>query len=383
MANISRDSFDESKAYDKVILQQGMPVTDYDINEMQDIQRTKLKNIVSELFGDGAIADGYKIVKTAALTVQITAGTIYLKGYRVRLANNTSTTIPSANGTYKVYLAVSEQEIDSVADPSIKHVKLSLEPTRRIKIVADVLVGASVPVDTATFKYYELATVVVSSANITTVTDSRSIKVTFEGAGFSVKGGATLGDDASDIIDIQGTIKNTSSNNGGKVQVDDHLNVTGDFTVAGKVTSAGIVVQTGKLYEVSRLPLYGVAGDLQYQSDATAFEDVTNTLYGLFDIGTANSALPAIPSGATRKYKLRIAYASSGGTVTIRLVSGATTKDFNLPSVVTALDGSRIYTETAEFTQANIAGDWKVQAKITSGNTMAVMWVELIAYDVY
>lgn len=390
MANISRDSFLESKRYDKVILQQGVPLTDYDFNESQDIQRFKLRRVVQELFGDGALGNGFKVVQAATpnQTVIITAGVIYVGGMRVALDANTTFNMPAAptSGTRKdyVYAEVTEQEIDKTMDPDITHPKLvGLEPTRRVKISVTFKSGASVPVDTSTTKYYGLAEVTratndnaISNAEIK---DLRAVKATFEGEGFAVKGNVVLGDALSDIIDIQGTVKNTVTD---KVVIDANVEIKKNLEVLGTFKSTGAMVQTGKLNEVARRPLFGIAGDIQYQSDARAWEDVTPNLYNLFE----TFSMPAAPSGATRKYKLLVAYSAAHTAAVspeIRLINGSTVlMSETLPLISGATDGSRRYVMTAEFTPSVTSGSVKVQAQIPNGE-MAIYYVELIAYDVY
>jgi hypothetical protein len=170
MANISRDSFDASKNFDKVIFQQGQPQTDYDLNEAQDITRNRIKNIINELIGSGSINDGWKITGTGASNdFTVKAGTIYKNGYRVSLAADSTASAlglalstPVSNRTDRVYLDVYEVELDAAADPSMVHPALlekGIEPTWRIKIMTDLKVaeGGEVPADTTTHFYFYLA----------------------------------------------------------------------------------------------------------------------------------------------------------------------------------------------------------------------------------
>lgn len=259
MANISIDTFVESKGYDKVILQQGVPITDYDWNEAQDIQRFKIRRIVKELFGDGAIGDGFKVMPTspASSSVLVKSGTLYVDGYRVRMNTDATLPLPASptSGTRKdiVYAEITEQEVDSIIDPDIKHPKLeSVEPTRRIKISVNLKVGTSVPADTETVKHYGLAEVNrsagVSTISAANIVDLRSVKATFEGEGFEVRGNVTLGDAENDIINIRGAIKNTSSTFGGAVYVDDALKISGDVNGLGKGFFAGDLRTDGLLF---------------------------------------------------------------------------------------------------------------------------------------
>lgn len=152
MANISRDSHQPSKNYDKVILQQGEPVTDYDFNETQDIIRTKIRNIVTELMGNGVAGTSHWEVTPNVNDndFDISSGTVYSSGWRIDLTSDTTAidegltlTTPTSNRTDVVYLDIYEIEIDSTEDPNIRHTKLDgtgIEPTRRIKIVGDLKV---------------------------------------------------------------------------------------------------------------------------------------------------------------------------------------------------------------------------------------------------
>ena len=87
---VSRDIFDESKKYDKVITGSGVPVVDADLNAAQEIQRIKLKRIVKDAIGDGypTGSTGFKIEESATDTTNnfvIKSGDFYLDGWRVYL----------------------------------------------------------------------------------------------------------------------------------------------------------------------------------------------------------------------------------------------------------------------------------------------------------
>jgi hypothetical protein len=186
LANISRNSFVESKRYDKVILQQGVPITDYDFNEAQDIQRFKLRRSIKELLGNGAIGNGFKVTPQPApnKTVVVKSGSLYAEGYRIVQDADVTLTVPNPSTgtkTYQIYVEVTEVEVDSTTDPDIVHPKLSIEPTRRIKVLSSVTIGETVPINTQTHYYYGIAEVTVASGftaiSSSNIKDKRHIKV--------------------------------------------------------------------------------------------------------------------------------------------------------------------------------------------------------------
>lgn len=59
---ISRDSFNESKQYVGVHLQQGRPILDADWNEGQDIMATLTRRAAEDAIGDGVVNDGFEIL---------------------------------------------------------------------------------------------------------------------------------------------------------------------------------------------------------------------------------------------------------------------------------------------------------------------------------
>jgi hypothetical protein len=64
MGNFSRNTFDASKHYVGVRIQQGVPLVDADWNEMEDVRRAELRNLVRWSVGDGIPMgnDGFRIV---------------------------------------------------------------------------------------------------------------------------------------------------------------------------------------------------------------------------------------------------------------------------------------------------------------------------------
>lgn len=71
--NVSRDSFDISKLYQSIRLQQGVPIVDSDWNEESDVQNINLQLAVQQLLGNGRypavvndITPGYQIEESVA-----------------------------------------------------------------------------------------------------------------------------------------------------------------------------------------------------------------------------------------------------------------------------------------------------------------------------
>lgn len=232
MANISRNSFNETALYDKVIQQQGMPYTDYDYNELQDIQRVKLRRIVQELLGDG-ILTGFQVnptTPTASMAVTVSSGTAYVNGYRV-LSSSLQTFNVTAPGsgtrTDAVYLDISEVEINSTQDPNIKASQLTIEPTRRTKLQVNIVYAPGVsaaPVNTVTDSYYLLALVSVSTGQVTIVTGNITDKRLMKSNG----------------------APGTTTNIGGNLSVNGTSLFTGDVTLMGNMNlQSGSLVSNG------------------------------------------------------------------------------------------------------------------------------------------
>jgi hypothetical protein len=198
MANISRDTFDSTKHYRKIILQQGVPWVDADFNESQDSQVFYLRKMIIDCIGNGTPDDGFKIVENSILhggtgdlnnKFLIQLGSYYIDGYcglfesgqeyttqadwstwdgagepspQVPFTSTPPSIAPPAVGTRddKIILCIWENEIDGVEDPNIIEPTLLVECSRRLKVMCFIYVTpGSVPVSNETHKYAHLATI--------------------------------------------------------------------------------------------------------------------------------------------------------------------------------------------------------------------------------
>jgi hypothetical protein len=168
-----------------------------------------------------------------------------------------------------------------------------------------------------------------------------------------VGGNSTLGDASTDVTTVNGTLK----------------------------VQNGSIQEIGAYEEVHRRPIYGIAGDLQFQTDSTTFDTITD----YYDLSTY--ALPTVQTGATRYYRLYVVFsdditstqATAGQKGTIR-IAGATNKDLDLPTTWGSANGRRDWF-SGYFTDLP-TGNGNLQAKLaTTGNNLGIRWVELVAYD--
>lgn len=190
---ISRDSFDSQKHYDKVVFQTGKPLVDAELNELQDIERSKMRKVVANALV-GSPNNGFKIVGTgAANNFTIKAGDLFAKGFvcakeaDVAYVAQTdfsppSLSTPVGNRTDIVYLHIFEAEINSAADNNLIDPTLGIETAirKRLRFCVKVAEGGSLPADDATNWYYQLAVLNrTATANIDAgmVTESRTLIV--------------------------------------------------------------------------------------------------------------------------------------------------------------------------------------------------------------
>jgi len=139
MADVTQNTFDETKKYVKTIFQRGRNVLDSELNELQDDARVNFYREMQVVFGTDLVVKSAVSFAITGGTNQITiaAGIGSAYGYIISQAspiNVTGLTTPGGARTDCVWLSISESEIDSVADPAIATAALG-ETTRRSKLV--------------------------------------------------------------------------------------------------------------------------------------------------------------------------------------------------------------------------------------------------------
>jgi len=165
--------------------------------------------------------------------------------------------------------------------------------------------------------------------------------------------------------------------------------------VGGGLTINGTLKDIGKYEMVHRRPLYGIAGDLQFQTDSTVWE-VLDHHYDLFGY-----ALPAPKEGAARYYRLYAVYSDNitgtedNGTVKPRMKlrnssDNSTTFEWAMPFTGGTVDERR--DQYSPYFQTSNTGNHYIEMKIQNdlstynnpeGREIGLEYLELIAYDVY
>jgi len=139
MGDFSRDTFDPTKNYNKVLAQQNHALLDAEYNELQDIIKHRNKNITKSIFGTGAIGDGYLVKSTGVNnTIRIKSGMFINQGDYVHLLEDytlSGLTTPAIGGVRidVVYADYYNEEIDSSADTNLKDPVLNVETCIRYK----------------------------------------------------------------------------------------------------------------------------------------------------------------------------------------------------------------------------------------------------------
>jgi hypothetical protein len=166
MSSFSRNTYDESKRYVSVRLQQGAPIIDADWNEADDIRRNELRSIARNFAGDGVPAgnDGFRLLATQGSNDFVIqggdgtaagAGRILVAGQELRLESNrlysaqtlhnpalaaawgvpalSPLTTPTTTRTDCVYLEVWEREVDVREDASLVNPALAIESCVRLR----------------------------------------------------------------------------------------------------------------------------------------------------------------------------------------------------------------------------------------------------------
>lgn len=152
MAEITKNSFVEANKHTKVIVQRGKDVCDFEMNELQDIQRVLVYRALQKGFSGlasqeaGSNDDGYLIVGTGATNqTTVKAGWVFAEGIPINLASDaTLTGFTDADVIDPridvVYLAVSEVE---VVDPA--QVPQLGETTKRLRLTPVLAIEEGTP----------------------------------------------------------------------------------------------------------------------------------------------------------------------------------------------------------------------------------------------
>jgi hypothetical protein len=170
-ADISRDTFDVEKNYDKLLFQQGRPLLDAELNELQDIDRAKFVDVVQSAIGNGPSGEGLRVVENVDLAdanatinkVRIHRGVFYHEGTIIRLHDDfvlSGLTTPVANRDDIIYALTCFLEVDSTDDPNIKDLSIGVETARRIQISVQFFIAegsSSIPNPPAGCKAFPLA----------------------------------------------------------------------------------------------------------------------------------------------------------------------------------------------------------------------------------
>jgi hypothetical protein len=210
--------------------------------------------------------------------------------------------------------------------------------------------------------------------------------------------------DASGNVTVRGnlnvsgsTVQLSTQNINGDMAVTGNLSVSGNtvlgdattdtITMNGIVTlaSGSVLKQVGVYNEVMRFPVFGIGGDLQFQTDSTTYDNIIDHYW---TFSSTNSCLPAVASGASRYYKLLISYGDNGasGTSTLNLVQNGTSTAITtvtLPNVFGDAVGS-VRTFLSPAFQTSYTNHTTFQAKRdTAVGSLVIKYIEVIAYDVY
>jgi len=158
MADISKNSFDPTKDYRKVIYQRDRPVLDFELNESQDIQRFQQEWLVRHANGDFYLGDGFLVhpVDSPELRgnrVVVRHGSVVHMGRRVPLDadytigddDSPLTTPVGEDREDIVYVKYFEEEVTSVDDPDIVDPEFGQETAIRLKVRALVKVEEGGP----------------------------------------------------------------------------------------------------------------------------------------------------------------------------------------------------------------------------------------------
>lgn len=209
---------------------------------------------------------------------------------------------------------------------------------------------------------------------------------------------ATDGDYARFVVngdfEVTGsTIQKQTQSIEGDMNISGNLNTDGDTilgdslddqtTVSGDLRVEGALRQIGQLSEVMRVPLFGNAGHVQFETDEL---EPRNVIRSYYTVSPTRSAVPAPAEGATRWYKLLVTYGTQGensdGMILLTDNSQETIfTEQTLPQVYGGADVTRSWLSDA-FTVDTTSHTY-IRAYSQGGGTIHISNVQLIAYDEY
>lgn len=163
------------------------------------------------------------------------------------------------------------------------------------------------------------------------------------------------------------------------------------FVFNRDMTVTGTLKEIGKYEEVHRRPLYGIAGDLQFQTNSFIWE-LLNDQYSLF-----GHAIPPVKEGATRYYRLYSVYSDNileAETMRTRVrlkdeTTAGTIYEWVMPATFGTTYGRR--DAFSPFFAATSLNNVDIEVRIQNNagtyadtnKEIGMEWLELIAYDIY
>lgn len=160
MADVSKNSFNATKDYRKVIFQRNRPVLDFEANELQDIQRFQRSWLIRRSSGDFYLGDGFLVVSVENPELQgnrviVRHGSIVHDGKRIFLEedfiigeDDSPLTTPVGDDRMDiVFVKYHDEEITSVDDPEIVDPAFGQETAIRskIRVIIKVAEGEGIP----------------------------------------------------------------------------------------------------------------------------------------------------------------------------------------------------------------------------------------------
>lgn len=186
MADVSKNSFDVSKDYRKVIYQQDRPVLDFELNEEQDIQRAQRNFLIRHSSGDFHLGDGFLVVpvdspELSGNRVVVRHGSVVHNGKHIRLdedfvigEDDSPLTTPTDDRIDTIYVKYFDEEVTSVDDPDIVDPEFGQETAirSRLRVLIKVEEGDAIPTPAPGETIFEIARL-NRRAGVTAITSSQ------------------------------------------------------------------------------------------------------------------------------------------------------------------------------------------------------------------